>query len=145
MPEAPLHLLWVLVRLVGRFTRACATDAGRGDCYGAKARRVIAIIANNVTDEETFHYGTDVPLLAGARFGRLDAPRTITFEGGLSILGPSLHRWEPSAPIGFFQNLTCCRRYQSIFNSVPLIEGSPRLPGKQNSENPDECIPVPHL
>lgn len=41
----------------------------------------IAIIANNVTDEETFHYGTDVPLLAGARFGRLDAPRTITLEG----------------------------------------------------------------
>lgn len=40
----------------------------------------VALIANNVTDETTFHYGTDVPLLPGARFVRTDPPRTIMLE-----------------------------------------------------------------
>ncbi|MBT3411974.1 MAG: TonB-dependent receptor [Halieaceae bacterium] len=39
-----------------------------------------ALLVNNVTDEDTFHYGNDVPLFSGARFIRPDAPRTVTLE-----------------------------------------------------------------
>lgn len=41
----------------------------------------VAVIAKNVTDETTFHYGTDVPLVSGVRFVRTDAPRMVTVEG----------------------------------------------------------------
>ncbi|MEM6581692.1 MAG: TonB-dependent receptor [Pseudomonadota bacterium] len=40
-----------------------------------------AFRANNVTDEDTFHYGTDIPLFEGARFVLADMPRTYTIEG----------------------------------------------------------------
>ena len=40
----------------------------------------VALLVKNVTDEDTFHYGTDVPLVGGARFVRPDAPRTATIQ-----------------------------------------------------------------
>ncbi|MGV6807787.1 MAG: TonB-dependent receptor domain-containing protein, partial [bacterium] len=41
----------------------------------------VAVAVKNVTDEETFHYGNDVPFTPGARFVRMDAPRTVTISG----------------------------------------------------------------
>jgi len=38
----------------------------------------VSLLVKNLTGEETFHYGTDVPLTPGARFVRTDAPRTAT-------------------------------------------------------------------
>lgn len=40
-----------------------------------------AVIVDNVTDEETFHWGNDTPLFAGGRSIRPDTPRMIYLEG----------------------------------------------------------------
>ncbi|MEM9384787.1 MAG: TonB-dependent receptor [Pseudomonadota bacterium] len=52
----------------------------RAGLSGAENRWSLSLIAQNVTDEQTFHYGNDVPLFNGTRFVRLDPPRTVTLE-----------------------------------------------------------------
>jgi iron complex outermembrane receptor protein len=41
----------------------------------------VSVLGSNLTNEKTFHYGNDVPSLAGGRFVLSEAPRTITLEG----------------------------------------------------------------
>jgi len=41
----------------------------------------VSVLGSNLTDEETFHYGNDVPSVTGGRFILSEAPRTITLEG----------------------------------------------------------------
>jgi iron complex outermembrane recepter protein len=41
----------------------------------------VSLVGKNITDEETLSYVNDAPLLAGTRFGRIDAPRSFTIRG----------------------------------------------------------------
>ena len=53
----------------------------RARLHSADDSWTLGLNVNNVTDEETIHYGNDVPLSDGARFVRPDAPRTVTITG----------------------------------------------------------------
>jgi iron complex outermembrane receptor protein len=53
----------------------------RASLHSADDSWTLGLNVNNVTDEETIHYGNDVPLSDGARFVRPDAPRTVTITG----------------------------------------------------------------
>lgn len=43
----------------------------------------LALIGRNLTDEETFHFGNDVPLSGGSYFKNYEKPRTVAIQGRL--------------------------------------------------------------
>lgn len=45
----------------------------------------VAITGNNLTDETTAYWGTDVPLVSGSFVGFADAPRTVAIQGRYSF------------------------------------------------------------
>lgn len=45
----------------------------------------IALVARNITDEETYSYANDMPLFSGTHFGLVQRPRTIALRGQLNF------------------------------------------------------------
>lgn len=45
----------------------------------------VSVIANNITNEETYQYANDVPLFAGNHFGMMQRPRTLAIRGRLNF------------------------------------------------------------